>query len=154
MPVLKDVKRPGNGGQLNYRKFIEMQPGEKISGILLSRFTPANSKFKTPTYKIFTTDHELIGLNGAQDLDAWMSVIQDNRYVEITYVECKVTKNGNNFHVAKVQEADDDDEVLLLKAAAAEADTQPAEGEPAQDKPPAGGSDLDKLFSSPEEIPF
>src|SRR5579883_2051554 len=143
MPIFKDVK-PASRGELTYKKLSSLEPGQFIDGIFLKRIK--NQQYDQWVYKIFTSKHEMIGLNGNYQLDAYMDVIQPDSWVRITYLGPKTLKDGRTLQECQVQEANEDAEVIALRQLAHLQDKR-------QEEPKQPQTTLDDIMTN-QRIPF
>jgi hypothetical protein len=105
---LEDVTPAPRGGELKYVKLQDLKAGETYKGIYVRSFENKKSKYKQNTYVIFSSDHELLGLNGTAELDGYFEVIEPGRFVVVTFMGSstytdKETKEEKTRHNGKVQ---------------------------------------------------
>lgn len=139
------------GSQLKFVKLQEFgEQGAQKSGIYLRSFENTKSKFKQQTHVIFTTDNEMIGLNGSFEIDGYFEVIDPDRFVVVTYLGKETFKDKNTGeektkYLGKVQCGKENQFVADLRTLAKQADSKKEEEEKKDEKPKSSGK-LDGLF--------
>jgi hypothetical protein len=156
MPTLKDVQRPNQGGQAGFKKMTDLPLGGFYEGILVKRWE-SKKGYKSMCYKMFTTQNEMIIINGITQLNWFLedpAIIKDGTWIRCTYIGPKTIGTNDDgspriVHEVNVQQSDDDAEVIALRALAEQYDKQEAK------KPSnAAAADLDALFAGDDELPY
>jgi len=146
---LEDIQPAARNGQLKYVKLQDLKPGETYKGIYLRKFKNEKSKYDQRTYVLFSSEHELLGLNGTYDLDGYFEVIEEGRYVAITYLGEKsyTGKDGKEKtqYECKVQCGKENQYTADLRALSTQADRKQKEEESKPAAPKSTGK-LEGLF--------
>ena len=152
MPEFKKVVTASNANSLTWKKVSDFAKGEVLEGIYLGQFRNVNEQhgIDQQVYKIFTLDHDMVGLNASKALEDLFKAVRADSYIRLVHTGSRPTKSGNTFYAFDIYVADEDDQTAALRAASRQAG---AAAEAARDAS-GGAKEEDAFFDSEDKIPF
>ena len=153
MPEFKKVVTASNANSLTWKKVSDFAKGEVLEGIYLGQFRNVNEQhgIDQQVYKIFTLEHEMVGLNASKALEDLFKAVPADTYIRLVHTGSRPTKSGNTFYAFDIYTADEDDQTSALRAVARQAI---AAAEAAKNASGDTKEEDGAFFNSKDEIPF